>query len=234
MLCFPMDFGELNIDGLIDTGALSSAIPEAELRKIRLLAPHTILNEGPPPEFQIMVANGQLEAPIATVELQFEVGDIRFREKFIVMTNLKSPLIGLLLLQRNNTILDMSQGMLNFPFFSMQLKNEDRKYSNVIEPILNPADTILQPGKRTTTWVKPQIYTDNEATGIFQLSPLLENDEDLLICPALSSTQNNKHVVQIINFLDHHFTLQKGTHIANFSILTPEKPNTFDQSILHQ
>ena len=92
LLYFPMDFGELNIDGLIDTGALSSAsaIPEADLRKIRLLAPHTILNEGPPPELQFMVANGQLEAPIATVELQFEVGDITFREKIIVMTNLTS------------------------------------------------------------------------------------------------------------------------------------------------
>ena len=57
MLYFPMDFGELNIDGLIETGALSSAIPEADLRKIRLLAPHTMLSEGPPAEFQIMVAN---------------------------------------------------------------------------------------------------------------------------------------------------------------------------------
>ena len=54
-LYFPMDFGELTIDGLIDTVGLSSAIPEADLRKIRLLAPHTKLNEGPPPEFQIMV-----------------------------------------------------------------------------------------------------------------------------------------------------------------------------------
>ena len=134
LLYFPMDFGELNIDGLIDTGALSSAISEADLRKIRLLAPHTILNEGPPPDFQIMVANGQLEAPIATVELQFEVGDITFRERFIVITNLTSPLIGLLFLQRNSTILDMRQGILNFPFFSMQLKNEDRTYPNVIEP----------------------------------------------------------------------------------------------------
>ena len=153
MLYFPMDFGELNIDGLINTGALSSAIPEADLRKIRLLAPHTILNEGPAPEFQIMVANGQLEAPIATVELQFEVGDITFREKLIVMTNLTSPLIGLLFLQRNSTILDMRQRILKFPFFSMQLKSEDRTYPNVIEPILNPAETILQPGKRTTNWV---------------------------------------------------------------------------------
>ena len=211
MLFFPMDFGELNIDDLIDTGALSSAIPEADLRKIRLLAPHTILNEGPPPEFQIMVANGQLEAPFATVELQFEVGDITFSEKFIVMTNLTSPLIGLLFLQRNSTILDMRQGILNFPFFSMQLKIEDRTYPNVIEPIINPVDTTLQPGKRTTIWVKSQIYTENEATGIIQPSPFLENDEDLLICPAISSTQNNKYMVQISNFLDHPYTLKKGT-----------------------
>ena len=117
MLHFPMDFGELNIDGLIGTGALSSAIPEADSRKVRLLAPHTILKEGPPLEFQITVANRQLDAPIATVGLQFEVGDITFREKFIVMTNLTSPLIGLLYLQRNSPIPDMRQGMLNFPFF---------------------------------------------------------------------------------------------------------------------
>ena len=223
MLYFPMDFRELNIDGLTDTGALSSAIPEADLRKIRLLAPHTILNEGPTPEFQIMVANGLLEAPIATVELQFEVGDITFREKFIVIANLTSPLIGLLFLLRNSTILDMRQGILNFPFFSMQLKNEERTYPNVIEPIINPVDTTLHPGKRSTIWVKSQIYTENETTEIIQPSPLLENDEDLLICPAISSTQNNKHMVQISNFLDHPYTLEKGTHMANFSILTPEQ-----------
>ena len=223
MLYFPMDFGELNIDGLIDTGALSSAIQEADLRKIRLLAPHTILDEGPQPEFQNMVANGPLEAPIATVELQFEVVDITFREKFIVMTNLTSSLIGLLFLQRNSTILDMRQGILNFPFFSMQLKNEDWTYPNVIEPILNPVQTTLQPGKGTKIWVKSQIYTDNEATGIFHSSPLLESNDDLLICPTLSSTQNNKHMVQISILLDHPCTLKKGTHIANFSILTPEQ-----------
>ena len=139
------------------------------------------------------------------------------------MTNLTSPLIGLLFLQRNSTILDLRQRILNFPFFSMQLKNEDRTNPNIIEPILNPAETKLQPGKRTTIWVKSQIYTDTEATRIIQHSPLLENDEDLLICPALSSTQNNKHMVQIISFLDHPYTLNKATNIANFSILTPEQ-----------
>ena len=76
MLYFPMEFGKLTIDGLIDTGAHSSALPEADLRKIRLLAPQSIVKEGPAPTFQIMVANGQLETPKSTVELKFEVGDI--------------------------------------------------------------------------------------------------------------------------------------------------------------
>ena len=95
MLYFPMDSGELTLDGLVDTGALSSAIPEADLRKIRLLAPQSIVKEGLAPNFQKMVANGQLETPKSTVELKFEVGDIEFHEIFIVMEKLTSPLIGL-------------------------------------------------------------------------------------------------------------------------------------------
>ena len=71
MLYFPIDFGELTLDGLVDTGALSSALPEADLRNIRLLAPQSIIKEGPAPNFQIMVANGHLENPKRTVELKF-------------------------------------------------------------------------------------------------------------------------------------------------------------------
>ena len=123
MLYFPMDFGELTIDGLIDTGTLSSAIPEMDLRKIRLLSLQFVIREGPPPNFQIMDANGQLETPKSTIELKFEYGDFEFHEIFIVMENLTGPSIGLMFLQRNHTVLDMRQGIFNFPFFSMQLKH---------------------------------------------------------------------------------------------------------------
>ena len=123
MLYFPMDFGELTLDGLIDTGAHSSAIPEADLRKIRLLAPQSIVKEGPAPSFQIMVANGDLETPKSTVESKFEVGDIEFHDIFIVMEKLSSPIIGLMFLQRNHTVLDMRQGILNFPIFLNAIEN---------------------------------------------------------------------------------------------------------------
>ena len=38
-----MDFGELTLDGLVDTGALSKAIHEADLLKLSLLAPQIIV-----------------------------------------------------------------------------------------------------------------------------------------------------------------------------------------------
>ena len=223
MRCFPMDFGELTLDGLVDTGALSSAIPEADLRKIRLLAPQSIVKEGPAPNFQIMVANGQLETPKSTVELKFEVGDIEFHEIFIVMEKLTSPLIGLSFLQRNNTILDMRQGVLNFPFFSMQLKTADHKYTNVMEPICIREDVTIPPNDRHSVLMPSQLYEDTAVTGILQPSNTLTDDGDIAFCAALVTLTNGQVSVHLNNFTDSPYTLKRGTQVANFTVLTPEQ-----------
>ena len=223
MLYFPMDFGELTLDGLVDTGALSSAIPEADLRKIRLLAPQSIIKEGPAPNFQIMVANGQLETPKSTVELKFEVGDIDFHEIFIVMEKLTSPLIGLSFLQRNNTILDMRQGVLNFPFFSMQLKTADHKYTNVMEPICTREDITIPPNDRHMVSMCSQMYEDTTVTGILQPSNDLAEDGDITFCAALVTLTQGQASIHVNNFTDQPYTLKRGSHIANFSVLTPEQ-----------
>ena len=47
----PMDFEKLTLDGLINTGALTSAISEQDLNKIKLLATEAIKETGPPPNF---------------------------------------------------------------------------------------------------------------------------------------------------------------------------------------
>ena len=164
MLYFPMDFDDLTLDGLVDKGVLSSAIPEADLRKIRVLAPQSIIEEDPAPNFQIVVGNGQLETPKSTVELKFEVGDIDFHKIFIVMENLTSPLICLSFLQRNNTILDMRQGILNFPFFSMQLKTADHKNTNVMEQICAREDITIPPNDRHMVSMYSKLCDDTNVT----------------------------------------------------------------------
>ena len=101
---------------------------------------------------QEMTRGNMRETPKSTIELKFEVGDIEFHEIFIVMEHLTGPIIGLMFLQRNQTVLDMRQGILNFPFFSMQLKTADHKYSNVLEPILNPTEIAIPPNE-VTCWL---------------------------------------------------------------------------------
>ena len=86
-----MDFEKLTLDGLIDTGAPTSAISEQDLNKIKLLANEAIEETGPPPNFQIMGANGQLEVSIGTILLEFEVSDFMLKENFIIMETFTEP-----------------------------------------------------------------------------------------------------------------------------------------------
>ena len=223
MLYFSMDFGELTLDGLVDTGVFSSAIPEADLRKIRLLAPQSIVKEGPAPNFQISVSNGQLETPKSTVDLKFRVGDIEVHEIFIVMEKLTGPLIGLSFLQRNNTILDMRQGVLNFPFFLMQLKTADHKYTNVLEPICIRDDVTMPPNDRHSVLMASQLYENTTVTGILQRSNNLTDDSDTAVCAALVTLTNGQVLVHLNNFTDSPYTLKRGTQVANFTVLTPEQ-----------
>ena len=223
MLCFPMDFGELTIDGLIDTGALSSAIPEMDLRIMRLLSPQSVIREGQPPNFQIMGANGQLETPKSTIELKFEVDDIEFHEMSIVMEHLTVPSIGLMFLQRTHTVLDLRQGILNFPSFSMQLKTAYHKYSNVLESILNHTEITIPPNDRVLIRTISLLYPENAVTGILQPSDLLHEENHITFCTALVILNDGNILIPVNNFRDHPYKLKKGLLIANFSVMTPEQ-----------
>ena len=220
MLYFPMNFGELTSNGLVETGALSSAIPKADLRKIQIVASQSTIKEGPAPNFQIMVANGQLEIPMSTVELKFEVSDTDFQEIF--KEKLTSSLIGLSCLQRNNTILDMRQGFLKFPFFSMLLKTADHKYTNVMEPICIREDFTIRPNDRHLVLLASQLYEDTTVTGILQPSNTLTDDGDIAFCAALVTLTNGQISVQLNIFTNTPNSLKRGTQVANSTVLTPE------------
>ena len=84
---------------------------------------------------------------------------------------------------------------------------------------------------------KSQVYTVIEVTGKIQAFPDLEDNDDLIICPALTTTQNRQYTELINNFLEHPYTPKKGCHIATFPILTtkqtkyitPNNPETLRQ-----
>ena len=65
MLYVPLDFeNNHTVDALVDSGAFVSAIAQDDLEMIKQKAPNNILKIDNPPNFQIQVANSQLEKPI--------------------------------------------------------------------------------------------------------------------------------------------------------------------------
>ena len=219
----PMDFEKLTLDELIDTGALTTAISEQDLNKIKLLANESIKETGQPPNFQIMVANGQLEVPIGTVLLEFEVADFMLRENFIIMKNLLNPLIGLCFFRRNNAIFDVTQGILTFPYLSMQLKPDTQVAIRQANPLFAESTYTLQPGETLAIASKMPHLLNHDATGIVTPSAQFEYHDSIFITSSLSTVNNIAIGYQIITFSELPYTITCDTHLADFKILTPEQ-----------
>ena len=194
-------------------------------RKIRLLCSQSVVRKGPPPNFQILVANEQLESQKSTKEMNFEINDLDFHEIIMVMENLTGPRIGLLFFQRNHTVLHMSQCILSFSVSSMQLKSADHRYSNVLEPILNPTEIFLPPNFRVLIRTNSLLYPENAVTGILQPLDLLHEAGNVTVCPALVKLTDCNVQIPVYNFTDNPSKLKNGVHFASVSVMTPERMN---------
>ena len=130
ILYVPLDSENgLTIDALVDSGAYVSAIPQKVLDKIKQRAPTNILRRDDPPSFQIHVANGQLEKPIAITTPEINIGDRIFAEHSVVVENLTGPIIGLHFLRHNSVVIDTTHGLILFPYLTMQIKSASSQTS---------------------------------------------------------------------------------------------------------
>ena len=105
----------------------------------------------------------------------------------------------------------------------MQMKTADHKYSNVMEPILNPEDVTIPPNDRTVISIQSRISAQNAVTGILQPSEPLNEENDITFCAAIITLDEGTTRILVNNFTDQPYKLKKGMHIANFSVMTPEQ-----------
>ena len=152
-----MDLGEIAIYGLIDTCSLKCQL-RSGLRKNATASNPINLIDLPPPVIQIVVAKRDFRTPIATVELGFENGETLFKESFIGLTDIKDPIVRMLFsIKKSSTSPDMRQWVLDFLFFSTQLKHGHNRHSNTNELLLNPKNNLIQPVKQTVVYIKSQV-----------------------------------------------------------------------------
>ena len=127
----------LTVDAPVDSGAVVSAIAQINLDTIKEKASNNILKIDDPPNFQIEVANGQLEKPLSTATLKFEIGDNIFAEHFVIMKKLTGPIIVLQYMSNNRVVIGTTHGLIHFPHLMMQVKAASSETSQ------NPSQSSL-------------------------------------------------------------------------------------------
>ena len=152
MLYVPLDLeNNLTVDALVNSGAFVTAIAQNDLDTIKEEAPNNFLKVDDPPNFQIQVANGQLEKPLATVTLKFDIGDITYAANFVVMKKLTGPIIGSRLMRNNIVVIDTTHGLIHFPNLTMQLKTDSSQTTTKQQPVITDNALTRPPATKTIT-----------------------------------------------------------------------------------
>ena len=225
MLYVPLDFENNHIvDALVDSGAFLSAIAQDDLETIKQKAPNNNLKIDDPPNFQIQVANGQLEKPISTATLKVETGDNGFAEHFVVMKKLTGPIIGLHFMRNNSVVIDTTHGLIHFPHLTMQVKTASSESTTKPQPVIIDEDLTIPP--ETTKTVTAFIGDPSKRNTTGTVTPLekFTKTASLLIPHSLSTIIDKTVAVRVTNTTESPYLIKKHTQIAEFAVVTPQQP----------
>ena len=224
MLYVPLDFENgLTIDALVDSGAYVSAIVQRELDKVKQQAPSNILKVDDPPNFQIQVANGQLEKPTTTALLKFDIGDHIFAENFVVMKNLTEPIIALQFMRHKSLVIDTTHGLIHFPHLTMEVKSALSQTSAKLQAVLIHDSMIIpQMTTKTFTAFVDHLSEWNTAGTVTPVEKFTET-ASLIASNSISTIFDRKIAVRVTSTTESHYTVNKNTQIADFSVVTPDQ-----------
>ena len=224
MLYVPLDFEiNLTVDAPVDSGAFAGAIVPDDLETIKQKAPNSILKIDDPPIFQIQVANGQLEKPLPTATLKFEIGDNSFAEHFVVRKKLTVSIIGLHFMRNNSVFIDMIHGLIHFPHLTMPVKTRSSETTTKPQPVITDETLTIAP--TTTKTITAFIDHPSKWNTTGTVTPLEKFTEtaSLLISHSMSTIIDKRIAIRVTNTKESLYLIKKHTQIAEFSVVTPEQ-----------
>ena len=224
MLYVPLEFeNNLTVAALVDSGAFVSAIAQDDLDTIKQKTPNNIPKIDDPPNFQIKVANGQLEKPLSTATLKFEIGNNSFAEHFVVMKKLTGRIIGLHFMRNNSVVNDTTHGLIHFPHLTMLVKTTSNETTTKPQPVItDEAPTILPTTTKTITAFIDHPSKWNTTDTVTPLEKFTET-ASLLISHSMSTLFDKRIAVKVTNTTESPYLIKKHTQIAEISVVTSEQ-----------
>ena len=193
------------------------------------MSPDNILQEADPPPFKLQVANGDLESPTKTIQVQFEIGDWTFKETFIVANKITDPILGLSFLRNNSAVLDASQGLLHFPHLTYAINATPEEQTPKPHKLIIANDhcqkpkTTLAPDQCITVEALVNIKSIADTTGVIHPMPAYAEDKPIVLASSLSTVHDMRVPNRLTNISPTSFTIKKNTVVAEFHITTPKE-----------
>ena len=223
MLYLPLNFeNNLTVDALVDSGAFVSAIAQDDLETIKEKAPKNIFKIDDPPNFQIQVANGQLEKPSSKATLKFESGDNSIAEHFVVMKKLTGPINGLNFMRNNSVVIDTTHGLIHFPHLTMQVKTASSETTTKPQPVITDETLTIPPTRRKTITAFIDYPPKWNTTGTVTPLDKFTETASLLISHSLSTIIDKRIATRVTNTTESPYLIKKHSQIAELSVVTPE------------
>ena len=221
MLYVPLQFREYKNEGLLDTGAIQSALSGNELRRILQAHPAAQLEEYPAPDFNVQIANGNIVPVRQQVLLRFFIGGKIFEKTIMILPTKGNNLIGMSLFRKYSVTLDLANNIVRFPGITLQPKPPNGKFRLQMLELRTTQKTTISPGQQ----IFVHATTDKNigtVTGI-ETVPAFQRKTKLVVSPSMSEIKDQQTYVQITNHMDHTITIPQHSIVAVFRILTPNQ-----------
>ena len=162
MLFLPIEFNNVKVDALVDSGAYINAISERDAEKIKRNACQCIVIKAPPPPIKVHYANAELEQLLATDTLRFKIGNYTFEETFIFTNQTSFPIIGLEFLRKHAAILDTAQGTIDSPKIQITMAPTDEMQKCNPKPIIIKTESKHTIPAQSTRIIHASIPVSND------------------------------------------------------------------------
>ena len=202
-------------DALVDSRAFVRAIAQDDLDTKKQKAPTNILKIDNPRNFQKQVANGQLEIPLSTATLKFQIGDNTFVEHFVLMKNLTGPIFGLHFMRNNSVVNDTTHGLIHIPHVTMQVKTTTSETTTKPQPVITDNALTIPPTTRKTITAFVDHSSKWKTTGTVTPLEKFTETASLLIFHSMSTKFDKRIAVRVTNTRESPYRIEKHTRLQS-------------------
>ena len=139
------------------------------------------------------------------------------------MKKLTGPYIGLHFIRNKRVVIDTTQGLIQLPHLTMQVKTASNEPNSNPQAVLTDGALTILP--RTTKTITAFVDHPSEWSTTGTVTPLekFTKTASLLISHSMSTLIDNNVAIRVTNTTESPYSLKRNTQIAEFSVVFPEQ-----------